>query len=144
MKDYVKSIRGILEYRIYENGKIIERYKENNLIVNGYKEILSKLLGENDTDKGITKIGFGTDGTAPASENTGLTDAYVKSISSVSYPEAGQVKFHWTLDILEANGKDIQELGLLCDDNTLLARKSRAVIEKNVNISLEGSWTIIF
>lgn len=41
-------------------------------------------------------------------------------------------------------GLNIRELGLLCADGTLFARKVRGLIEKTSDLSITGSWTIIF
>ncbi len=52
--------------------------------------------------------------------------------------------FAFTLNTGEANGKTIQEFGLLCSDGTLFARKTRGGIVKADDISIAGTWTIKF
>ncbi|MNC78397.1 hypothetical protein D3C75_1305980 [compost metagenome] len=54
------------------------------------------------------------------------------------------MRFAFTLGESEANGLNIRELGLLCADETLFARKVRGLIEKTSDLSITGSWTIIF
>jgi len=138
------GIKGIFELTVYKNGQPVEKYKDENMIMNIAKEALAKLIGGDGSGKTITKIGFGTNGSGPTPADTTLTNAYIKNITSKTYPQVNQVKFTWSLATSEANGKSIREFGLICSDNTLFARKTRGVIEKSNDISLEGSWTIIF
>ena len=138
------GLKGIFEIKIYQKGRLIEEYRDENMIMNVAKEALAKLIGGDGSGKTITKIGFGTNGNGPSPDDTSLTNAYIKNITSKSYPQINQVRFNFTLATSEANGKSIREFGLICSDNTLFARKTRGVIEKSDDISLEGSWTIIF
>lgn len=138
------SIRGEFSLKVYKKGVLIEEYTDSNLIMNVAKDALARLIGGDGSGKTITKIGFGTNGTAPTPDDTALTNAYIKPITSRSYPQTGHVTFTWRLETTEANGKQIREFGLLCSDNTLFARKTRGAIEKADDISLEGTWTIIF
>jgi hypothetical protein len=125
-------------------GILITVIDEENLIVNGAKNQLARLVGGNSTNRHITKIGFGIGQTAVAPGNTALTNPYVKAIGSVEYPATGQVRFNWTLSTTECNGIAITEFGLICADNTLFSRKQRAPIQKESDLSLSGAWTIIF
>lgn len=126
------------------DGSLIEAIDEANLIVNGAKDQLARLAGGNGSGRHITHIGFGV-GTGAASPNdAGLTGAFWKAISSVGYPATGQVAFSWTLSTAEANGMAITEFGLRCADGTLFARKTRQPIHKSDDLSLTGTWTIIF
>jgi hypothetical protein len=138
------TLRGIFELRIIKNGTVIEQYKDENMIMNVAKDALAKLIGGDGSGKAVTKIGFGTNGSGPTPDDTALTNAHVKSISSRSYPQVGQVRFNFNLATTEANEKTIREFGLICSDNTLFARKTRGAIEKSSDIAFEGSWTIIF
>lgn len=140
----IVNIKGVFEMKIYKAGILIEKYVDENMIMNVAKGALAKLIAGDGLNKVITKIGFGTNGSGPTPDDTGLTDAYVKPLSGHSYPQVNQVKFTWSLLTTEANGKQIREVGLICSDNTLFARKTRGVIEKADDISLDGSWTIIF
>lgn len=139
--------KGTFNLRVYDkNDNLIEEYTEQNLIVSAGKQALSKLIGGGDPgyDKKVTKISFGTDGTAPSSGDTAITSPYTKAIGSVTYPDATSVQFEWSLATTEANGKAIQEFGLLCIDNTLFARRTRAVINKTSDLRLDGTWKIQF
>lgn len=140
----VEAPRGVLRYDVYRSGRLIEQCCEQNLIVAGSKGLLAGLLGGAVSNKSVTKIGFGTNGTAPVSGNTALTGAFLKAVGAPTYP-AGAVTFPFTLDAGEANGLAIIEFGLLTADNTLFSRRVRATaINKAADISFIGSWTINF
>lgn len=62
--DIIIGIKGIFEMKIYKAGKLIEEYKDTNMIMNVAKEALAKLIGGDGSGKVITKIGFGTNGSA--------------------------------------------------------------------------------
>lgn len=139
------SLRGVFRLRVYKNGSLIQEYADNNLIVNAAKVSLANLLSGDGGSKIVTKIGFGTSGTAPASSDTALTNPYIKAVVGHSYPAIGQVEFSWNLLTSEANGLQIKEFGLISDDGTLFARKVRTeAIPKADDISIEGQWLIIF
>ncbi len=142
-----KAPKGTFELRVYNAaGELLEQYVHENLIVSAGKSALALLIGGGDPgyDKRVTKISFGTDGTAPSAGDTGITSPFTKAIGSVTYPDSTSVVFNWSLATTEANGKAIQEFGLLCIDNTLFARRTRAVINKTSDLRLEGTWKIQF
>jgi len=134
----------LLQVICAHTGKILENYEDKNLVVNSGRTAVMRLLGAGDTNKQLTKLSVGTNGTQPTGADTAITGAFTKSLGTVTYPTIASVKFDWTLGALEANGINIVEFGLLCADNTLFARKVRAVIAKNSDIILNGSWTISF
>ena len=139
------QLRGDFFLKVYHrDGRLLEQYAEKNLVVTAGKTAMSRLLGGNTTGRSVTKIGFGTDGTAAAAGDTALTDSLVKTVDSVTYPDATSVLFTWSLATSEANGKAIQEFGLLCTNNDLFARRTRAVINKTSDLRLEGTWKIQF
>lgn len=140
------QIKGVfyLEKICAKTGEILEKYTDNNLVVNGGRTAVTNLLGAATPGKQLTKISFGTNGTAPAGGDTAITGAFTKLLGAVSYPTISSVKFDWTLGAAEGNGIGIREVGLLCSDDTLFARKTREVINKNSDIILNGSWTISF
>ena len=154
-----KPMKGIFSLRVYRhvNGerRLIDEYEERNLIVNDARVQMAHLvagehisLDSNDDPIGgrhITQIGFGIDSTAAMVADTMLTDPFMKPLDGFEYPEMGQVQFNWGLGINEANGKEIKEFGLFCEDGKLFARRVRLKpINKEDDISLEGTWTIIF
>jgi len=141
----VFPMRGIFVMRVYRNGKLIEVYKDKNLIVNGAKDAATHLLSGDSEGKHISKIAFGTSGNIPTPDDTEISSPFVKNISAVGYPAQGHAEFSWRLTESEANGKPIMEFGLLCEDGTLFARKVREnAIPKESDIALEGEWIIIF
>jgi hypothetical protein len=145
-KDY-QQMQGVLHYKIFKNGILIEEVEEKNLIVTAGRTQMAHLLAGDLTGKQIAKILFGTNGVAPTLADTKITNPYTKSISDFLYPASGQVQFNWSLGALEANGKAILEFGLICTDTTLFSRRVRESgkpINKESDISLEGNWTIIF
>ncbi len=135
---------GILTLQIFRKGVLIEEVG-CNLVVDLSKQQLARLIGGDVANRSITKIGFGTSGTAPAAGNTSLTDAYVKALGAVTYPATNSVQFAFTLGTSEANGKSIQEFGLFTNGDVLFARKTRAgAIVKDSDLSLSGTWRINF
>jgi hypothetical protein len=145
--DYSQQMRGILRYTMYKNGIPIEECGGDNLIVTLGRTQMAHLLAGDLTGKQVTRISFGTNGTAPALSDTEITNDFTKELLGFSYPAAGQVKFNWNLTTAEANGKAILEFGLICEDLTLFSRRIRESgkpINKESDISLEGDWTIIF
>lgn len=138
------TLEGVLEIQIFRRGVLVETISGENLIVNAAKSQLARLVAGDGAQRYIQKIGFGTGTSAANPNNTTLTAAYIKNLSGHTYPEAGQVQFAWALSNAEANGKTITEFGLICADDTLFSRKVRAPISKDDDISLTGTWTIIF
>lgn len=143
LQDHI-GLRGLFRVEIRRHGELVQRIEEANLIVNGAKSQLARLVGGSGTGRHITQIGFGIGATAAAPGDTALTSPYIKPIGSVEYPATGQVRFNWSLSTAELNGVTITEFGLICADGTLFARKRRAPIQKDSDLSLTGSWTILF
>lgn len=138
------SLHGEFHVVIYRAGLLIDEIIEPNLIVDGAKNQLARLVGGDVANRHITHIGFGTGTNAASPNDTGLTGALWKPVTSVSYPDTGRVAFDWSLSTAECNGMAITEFGLRCADGTLFARKVRAPIHKSDDLSLTGTWTIIF
>ncbi len=144
--DSVNRPHGRLELWIYRNGELIEYDPGENLVLKGYQTICSKLIGgASSATWAITQIGFGTNSSAAAFNQTVLTSAFIKDLDAPTYPATNKVAFPFTLDSGEANGKAIREFGLLAANNTLFARRVRSgVLNKTVDISLSGRWIIEF
>ncbi len=137
--------RGTLAYNVYWRGRLIESVREENLIVDNMKTMMSHLVAGDTTNRTITKIGFGSDGTSPIASNTTLTDLYARTIGAASYPTSSSVQFAWELQSTEANGLSIREFALLSANNGMFARRTRATaIVKTSDISLTGTWGISF
>lgn len=143
--DAVQGPTGLFVLQVWRRGVLIDTWAQRNLIVDGAKALHARLLGGDVTNRSITRIGFGTSGTAPAGGNTGLTGGYIKALDGVSYPTAGSVQFNWSLLTGEANGMAILEFGLFSAGSTLYARKTRAAaLNKDSDLALSGTWTITF
>jgi hypothetical protein len=141
------QLKGLLRYTVFKDGIPIEKVEKKNLIVNGARVQMAYLIAGNGAGRHITKIAFGTNGTAPTFADTVMTNAYEKPISAHSYPEPGQIQFDWNLGTTEANGMAILEFGLITQDGTLFSRRVResgSPINKAEDISIEGQWIIIF
>ncbi|MQP64710.1 hypothetical protein GE253_05050 [Niveispirillum sp. SYP-B3756] len=139
------TIQGALILRIRRGGVLVEEQKEPNMIMDVAKDALSRLIAGDGAGKAVTAIGFGIGGVPPTPADQSLTSPYTKTLSGHTYPARGQVRFEWALSTGEANGMAIREFGLVTSDGLLFARKVRAAaIEKADDISLDGSWTIIF
>jgi hypothetical protein len=138
-------LRGVFTMRTYKSGKLIEEVSEDNLIVNIAKEQMAHLVAGNTTNRNITKIAFGTNNADPTPSDSVITGQWSKALLGYSFPESGMVRFDWQLGLTENNGMAIREFGLLTADGQLFARKTRTnPINKESDISVEGSWTIKF
>jgi hypothetical protein len=143
------SLRGVFTMKVYKDGgknrKLIETFEDHNLIVNLARVSMAHLIAGDTANRSMQSIAFGTNGTAPTVDDTDITSPFVKNLGGVTYPQVGQARFSWTLSTSEANGKAIMEFGLLTADGKLFCRRTRSTpINKESDISLEGTWTIIF
>lgn len=125
-------------------GELLEDYHDKNLIVTIGRQTLARLLAGDGANRQITKVGFGTSGTAPADTDTALTGSVVKAIDGFTYPNSNSVRFAFTLAEGDAVGMSIRELGLISFNDLLFARKVRSVIAKTSDIRITGAWVINF
>jgi hypothetical protein len=148
-----KPMTGMLNYKVFKNGVLIEDVKGANLILNGARNQMARLIAGDFSDRNITKIAVGVNGTPPAVTNETLTGTFMKDIDGYSFPAIGQVQFDWSLETTEANGMSILEFGLMSEDGTLFSRRIREdkdgnpinkPINKEDDISVIGQWIIIF
>ena len=124
---------------------MVEVQDEDNLVVDLARTALAHLLGGDVAQRSVTQIAFGSNGTAPASGNTLITNAYTKAVDAVTYPAAGQVAFAFSLGSAEANGLAIAEFGLLTAGGQLFARRTRAAaLPKDTDLAFSGAWTLSF
>lgn len=145
LSDKSGSPRGVFSLLTFRNGELIDEYVDENLIVSRGRTNVVRLLGGDVTGLSVAKIGFGTNGAAASPGNTSLTDSFVKNIDGHSYPEDFSVLFSFSLAAGEANGKHIQEFGLLTSSGLLHARKVRGgALVKDSDLSLTGTWKLIY
>ncbi len=137
--------RGIFALDIYRRGQLIEHFEDDNLIVTKGRESVVRLVAGDVASRSVVNIGFGTNGTAANPADTALTGAFVKAIDSHSYPVSTSVQFNFSLATSEAIGLSIREFGLLTSSGILHARKVRGgPLLKDIDISLSGTWTLIY
>jgi len=140
----MNKVSGRLHLSVYEQGRLIEQIEGGNRVVGNSKLILSR-LAFGDQAWAINQIGFGVNGEVTADSDFALTAAYVKAITSVTYPSQRSIAFNFSLDAGEAVGKPISEMGLLSANGTLFARKTRASpLVKTAVMAFSGSWIITF
>lgn len=143
--DKFEAPSGHFRLEVRRRGELIDVFEEKNLIVDGSKQTHARLIGGDVANRSVTQISFGTSLTAPVAGNTTITAPFTKAVDSVTYPAANQVRFLFSLDTGEANGKAIGEFGLLTAGGVLYARKTRtAALNKESDITLSGTWTITF
>jgi len=139
------TFKGTFEMNVFKKGKLIENYKNHNLIVDIGLNQISKLLAGDVVGRSITKIAFGTDGTLPVPNDTFITDVFSKDLVNFEFPDLSKIQFNWELLDSENNGMAIREFGLLTQDGLLFARIIReSAINKEDDISIFGKWTIEF
>lgn len=140
------AMEGVFTMRVLDtSGTVLWTFSEKNMIVNNARTALSMLVSEGaDTGKVITKFGVGIGNETATPADTGLTGAYINTITGHTFPEPGTVKFSWRLNYDEANGLNICEFGLFCEDDSLFSRKVREPIFKGSDLAFEGEWSIIF
>ncbi len=134
------------------NGKIL--IDRANLVVDGSRWILQRLVGSAQSNKELQNLRVGT-GTSPAS----LTDSSLgnqvdiatsgiepwnKLKTSTTYPTSESVTFHFTLTTGEANGNLLTEFGLYDDNDTMFSRVVTAGYAKDATTTLTIEWTITF
>lgn len=136
------GLHGALEVAVLSDGLLVDYWRDENLIVEGARAMLAQLIAGDGAGQAVAQIGFGIRGEAAKPDDDALTGAYWRPLSGHSYPRPGQVQFDFVLSTTEANGMAIREFGLRTTSGALFSRKARGVIEKNSDISLEGTWTI--
>jgi hypothetical protein len=138
-RETMPPMRGCFNMRVFKQGKLIEEYRENNLIVSGARTAVAMHLMGDCEGGHIAKIAFGISGNVPTPDDTAIKSPFIKPLLSASILTPAQVEFKWSLPKSEANGMKIIEFGLLCENETLFARKVRSeAIPKEPDIALEG------
>lgn len=160
MKQSIKEhpgAKGSMVIKIYRGDKLLSTEKIDNLIVNGGKNALANLLGNNGAGKHIATVGIGEGADPPAAEDTVLTESVTVSISETRiatgleaedgslFDAPNIVQFHFNFDKATGNGIAIREYGLFCADGTLFSRIVRAAAFVKTDIdAIRGFWQIQF
>ena len=143
LKEHI-GIEGIFKLQVWEGDRLIEEIEDRNLIVNAGKETLAILLASGNSNRVVTKIGFGTGTSNPVVGDTDLSNKFVKNLGTISYPTQTSVRWEWSLESGEGNGLTITEYGLFTTNTTLFSRKVVGSIAKIAGVRLTGTWTINF
>ena len=144
MKTKVERIRKRIRGKVSITLKNVQtgetRVVGENLVVNNAYVQLARLLG-NLVVNPVANIAFGIGGAVPpAPSDTGITGAVVLLPVVVAYPYAYTVQFTATLDSADVSGANINEVGLLFNDNSLAARWVFGVMTKSAGWSWEVQW----
>ncbi|RVT91404.1 hypothetical protein EOD42_22375 [Rhodovarius crocodyli] len=145
LSEPVPGPRGHFRLEVRRRGVLVEVDDHPNIIVNGARTQQARLIGGDVVGRSITQIGFGEGSGAADASNSGLTNAFKKALSGVTYPAWNSVQFAFTLGTGEGNGLSIIEFGLICNNDTLFARRVRTgALVKASDLSFSGTWTITY
>ena len=137
--------RGHFRMWAWRHGILVAEDDDPNVIVDLAKEQMARLIGGDVTNRSVTQIGIGTGTGAALPSNTSLTNSFVRAVTGVTYPNTNQVRFSWTIDANEGNGRAVTEFGLFTAGSILFARRVRSgAIQKESDLTLTGTWTITF
>lgn len=140
------SPTGELYVKVLRQGRLVDEWRANNLVVDRGRYLLTQLLGGNVLNNSVSLIGFGSNLQTAAAGNLVLSgDAYVKPVDAVTYPLPNQVQFGISLSASEGVGLNLSEYGLLTAGGDLFARLTRsAPLAKDASMSIQAFWTINF
>ena len=151
MSEFVEGLksRGDVFIRVVrqEDNEIVHSHAIRNLIVALGKTAMARFLGGYSGQSGeyLSKIAFGTDGTAAASGNTALGLSQLVKTATVSYPAFNQVMFSAVMATTEGGTLTYQELGLLSNTSSnLFSRVVIPAITKSSLYRIEVDWVISF
>lgn len=132
-----------------------------NLVVNGGRNAIARLIGSGDSQWSISSMSWGTYDEAPRFDDLTLSPqatpggptagsneinlgsgVFKKAIGSVDFPQPFTVRFNAQMDYAEGNGNIVREAGLWCDNGTLFARKIFPGVRKSGDFQLNWSWLI--
>ena len=141
-----------IKEKLANSGRIIRVSRFANLVLDALKPQACHLLagdfGSTGDRKWIDRMQFGTGVAAEAVTDEFLSQPItpIKDVTP-SYPYDGlvndyYVRFTVYLQADEANGFPISEMGLLAQDDTLVARKTFTPINKTVEYIIEFNWTL--
>ena len=142
--DEMKNCKGVLTICVRQNGRVIEQWQDNNLIVDAGRIRMAELLGGTKASQHVTHVGIGS-GSAPADPgDINLTDRVLVPVKTVVI-DGKTVHFDFFVPADVGNGTAIREFGLFCADGTMFSRRVRSgTIEKEPDIEIEGYWEIHF
>lgn len=142
-------LEGILQLRIRDarTKRILHEYNWRNVITdNALLQFVHLLAGDEQADRAITQIQFGSGTQAADPSDTGLQVPLtpIKDISAITYPTARSVTFTAFLESTELNGFPISEAGLRFANGTFATRRVFAAQNKSEDVTFEFNWTLGF
>jgi hypothetical protein len=117
--------------------------QKNQIVDNLLTHIMTKI--GNTTTTNITQLTFGTGTVEPNRTNSisDMVNVYTNTlIGTPTHPEYNKIKYVFELGANENNGYNISEYALTLDDNTIVCRITRGIVEKKSNIRIDGTWEI--
>jgi hypothetical protein len=141
--DTIKAQGTVKIYFRLPDGSRQLAYVKNNLVVNVGRTLLTQLLG-GGAGTAVTKIAFGSSGTAAIVTNTTLGTELLEKAATVSYPAYNTVMFAASMLSAEGNGNTYREIGLKNAANTLFSRLVISDVVKSSAYEIDVEWTIAF
>ena len=140
-------LRGQLNIKVYKiiDGikTLIDGFEDDNLITISVLQLITYLLVGHPGNNKVTKVGVGDGTTEPARGDTGLSNAFIKSVNSYTFPSENSVKYKFAFNSGDGNGLLVSEFGLFSTDEVIFSRKLRTpAIPKDSDIIIEGDWTV--
>ena len=143
LRDKPVEFAGVICFDVVKNGEVIKHYEDHNLLVTLGRQRMAELLAGISTSY-VTQVGVGTNNTAATIDDTGLTDAVLRPVTSAT-ADGKVARFNFFIDTKTANGLKICEFGLFCADGTMFSHRTRTgIIEKANDIEINGYWEIRF
>lgn len=139
------SPHGVIEYVIYRHGKPIEGVKAENLVVDGGRNMLAKLISGAPDAEPVKYIGFGTGTKFEEPEDSTLENLLLIEFDNVYIHDGANVVFEWTLGTDRGNGMDITEFGLFTASGVMITHQVRGkIIAKDDDMMLKGRYYLHF
>lgn len=143
LKDAVNPCRGEFHITIYKGGRLERTLDDHNLVVDVGRVRLAE-LATGKSAAYISKIGVGSGSAKEAADDTEMQGQQLFPLTSATI-EGRDARFDFTIDNTQANGLEIHEFGLFCEDGTMFSHRVRAGrIEKEEDIQIKGYWILHF
>ncbi len=140
-------MKGHVTLKVIESktGIIVKEVSGDNIILNQSASQLAQLFGGVGDGKFASQMQFGTGDVTELASDTTLQRPItpLKAITLVEFPDSRTMELTAFLLEDEANGFPIEEVGLMNDDEVLLARITLASAqEKSVDFQFQFTWRI--
>ena len=144
LQDEMKNCKGVLTVCVRKNGRVVERWQDNNLIVDAGRIRMAELLGGTKANQHVTHVGIGSGSTPADPGDINLTNLTLVPVKAAVI-DGKTVHFDFFIGTDIGNGTAIREFALFCADETMFSRRVRnGTIEKESDIEIEGYWEIHF